>query len=88
VDTPLPPVQYKTDSKVKVGGKAVITEAECKIMFSGVGSAGEPVSGQETVKLKAKKTTLLKQLLVTGDQQISPYGNKLQVIAIGKLTTS
>lgn len=84
------PVQCKLDNKIKVGGKAAVVGAECKFMFIGVGPApaNNPVNGQETVKLAAKKTTLQKKVLVSGDQQVSSYGNKLQVIAMGKLTTS
>jgi hypothetical protein len=85
------PVQMKTHSKLKVGGKAVIYEAECKFIFTGVdSSSGAPVavSGNETVKLSAKSTKLQKKVLVQGDAMQGSYGNQLKVVATGKLATS
>ncbi len=85
------PVQETMDNKLKVGGKAVISEAECVFMFTGTDSSSGvpvPVSGQEKVKLSAKSTTLQKKVLVDGDMQQSSYGNRLRVITLSKLTTS
>jgi hypothetical protein len=84
------PVQVKPDPKLKVGGKAVISEAECKFMFTGVGPppANNPVSAQETVKLAAKSTKLQKKLLVEGDMIQSSYGNQLKVVTMSKVKTS
>jgi hypothetical protein len=85
------PVQVKTVSKVKVGGKPAIAEAECKFMFTGIQttpSGPVTVTGQETVKLTAKGTKLQKKLLVQGDMMQSPYGNQLKVVSMSKLKTS
>jgi hypothetical protein len=84
------PVQMKAYPKLKVGGQAVIYEAECKFMFTGVGPppANNPVSGQETVKLTAKSTKLQKKVLVQGDMMQSPYGNQLKIVTTSKVKTT
>jgi hypothetical protein len=85
------PVQVKANSKLKVAGKAVIYEAECKFMFTGVQNTPTgpvTVTGQETVKLTAKSTKLQKKLLVQGDMMQSSYGNQLKVVSMSKLKTS
>lgn len=85
------PVQYSSYSKLTVGGKAVIYEAECRFLFSGANPSGAPVVGQEVVKLTAQTTKLqssLSNVLVTGDSANGKYGNQLKVNATNKLQTA
>ena len=85
------PVQYSSYSKLTVGGKAVIYEAECRFLFNGANPSGAPVVGQEVVKLIAQTTKLqgsLSNVLVTGDSANGQYGNQLKVNATKKLETS
>ena len=85
------PVKYTSYSKLTLGGKVVIYEAECNFMFSGANPAGSPVVGQEVVKLTAKTTKLqgsLSNVLVSGDSATGQYGNQLQVNATNKLETA
>ncbi|MDJ0676392.1 MAG: hypothetical protein QNJ36_13575 [Calothrix sp. MO_167.B42] len=85
------PVEYTSYSKLTIGGKAVIYEAECRFLFSGANSSGAPVVGQEVVTLTAQTTKLqgsLSNVLVTGDSAKGQYGNQLQVNATNKLKTA
>jgi hypothetical protein len=85
------PVQVKAYPKLKVRGKGVIYEAECKFMFVGIQttpSGPVPVNGQETVKLTGKRSKLQKKVLMQGDMMQSSYGNQLKVISMSKLKTS
>ncbi|PSB34405.1 hypothetical protein [Stenomitos frigidus] len=82
------PIQVKAYPKLKVGGRAVIYEAECRFMFTGANATGAPVSGHETVKLTAKRTKLQKKVLVQGDMMQSPYGNQLKVVTMSKVKTT
>jgi 3D (Asp-Asp-Asp) domain-containing protein len=84
------PVQYSTDRKLTVGGRATIYAAECRFMFTGAAANGAPVNGQETVQLRAKSTKVRSagpNVLVMGDSGNGAYGNKLQVVATNKLMT-
>lgn len=85
------PLQMKAYPKLKVGGKSVIYEAECKFMFTGVQTTPSGpviVTGQETVKLTAKSTKLQKKVLVQGDMMQSPYGNQLKIVTTSKVKTA
>lgn len=85
-------LKYASYSQFKVGGKAVIYQADCQLSFEGVDNASPPkkVTGREGVTLKAKRRKLQGSstyVLVNNDSITSPHGNQLKVVAQQKLTT-
>ncbi len=76
------PIAVQSYSKLTIGGKPVIHQAQCTFNFSGQSSSGASIVGSETVQLKAGQTLLQKTqggVLVNGDTATGQFGNKLEV---------
>jgi hypothetical protein len=102
--TPYPPadtgiwtpggVIYQAYSALSSNGINVIYEAQCIFTFVGTKatSAGPiPVSGSETVSLRAGTTTVnasQNSVLLDGDAETGSYGNELRVAATNPASTA
>lgn len=83
-------VKYTTRPKVKAGGVAAISQAECTFSFSGK-SGNTVVNGSEKVVLTAGQTKVQKGaggVLLSGDSKTSAYGNKLEATSSAKLKSA
>lgn len=85
------PVSYTSYTALRAAGAAAISEARCLFDFKGTTEGGSPVTGAETVVLRAGPTTLQRGaagVVLHGDSATGQFGNRLAALSTAPLLSA